>query len=311
MSRLPIVATLLGDKLNGVSLWRTVRPWADLNHAGAVTFKPIYDKYNEHDTFLFDVFYISHASHHNYLKIAEACKLAGKKVWVDLDDDLLGTPVHNMAKDTIARSIDTMLAIVKMADVFTASTPEIAEKYGADLKCPVYVLPNCVHPEELQRQWNGGVRGLWRSNFSQVRDMQVCWKDFDTMTAAGVQMAFIGAYPPWLDNPAWTEWGPTMGYFSALRKANAAYFWKPLEENAFNRAKSNVALLEGAMSGALTVCNLKHDRWRPAISAAEVRDRNDNWKTRRYEDTLAFIEDQYNAAKVNEQRYRILVDLIR
>lgn len=307
MNRTPRIATLLDDTLNGVSLWRTMRPWSDLHRAGAIELRPIYRTFNEHDAFLFDVLYISHPRAEMFVKIIEAANLAGALVWVDMDDDLMDVPVHNFKKHTIDRGRETTAKIIGAADVFTVSTQEIADKYATIAKTPPVVIPNTVHPGELRRDWNYNNRCLWRSNISQVRDMWVNWRDHERMEKAGISTAFLGAAPPWVDEPKWSEWGPAMSYFRELRKTEAAYFWKPLEDNTFNRCKSNIAMLEGAMCGALTVCNLKHERWRPAITAEEAAERNESWKRRRYADMLAFIEENYNSRTFAEVRYGVLM----
>lgn len=314
MTRIPKILTILGDKLNGVSLWRTIRPWSDLHRAGAIEWQPVYGKFNEHDAYFADVVYIAHALDDAFVKLAEAFRLAGKKVWVDLDDDLLNVPVHNQSRQTILSKAESIKRVIAAADLFTVSTPALLEAYGgyaSGSKIEARVLPNSVFPAELKPEWNGGERGMWRSNYSQLRDMWVHRKDLDVMEKAGVKMAYLGAPPPWLDEPAWQEWGPTLSYFRALQRTEAAYFWKPLEDNSFNRSKSNITMLEGAMCGALTVCNLKTEQWTPAIQAAEVRDRDDNWKRRRYAQMLEWIAQHADSRVVGEQRYQALVELLK
>lgn len=311
MTYTPTISSILDDKLNGVSLWRTVRPWSDLHAAGLVNFKPVYKVFNEQDAFFSDVIYISHAHHATYIKIAEAYKLAGKKVWVDLDDDLIDSPVHNMAKGSLEMNKDQAIKAIEMADVFTVTTQELADKYGQYAKVTPIIIPNTVWPDELKKEWNSNNRGLWRSNVSQLRDMWVNWKEFEIMEKAGVKMAYIGAAPPWVDNPPWKQWGPTMSYFDAMRKTEAAYFWKPLEDNSFNRCKSNITMLEGAMVGALTVCNLKTWQWTPAIQAREVRDMDEKWKRKRYALMIEFIEKHYNSEVAMQVRYNALIELFK
>jgi len=307
MSRLPRIGTILDDKLNGVSMWRTIRPWTDLHKMGVVEFDPMYKVFNEHEPFRFDVLYVAHAHSDQHIKMIEAANLAGCLVWVDLDDDLADIPIHNQKHATIQAASEKAKTIIKMAQIFSVTTPELADKYASIAKVDPIVLPNSIHEAEIKKTWNNNTRALWRSNYTQLRDMWVNRKDYDTMVKGGLQFAFIGAPPPWIDDPKWTEWGPSLSYFNVLRKTEASYFWKPLENIPFNHCKSNIALLEGAMAGALTVSNLKNDKWRPAISADEAVNRNQSWKERRYDDMVEFILEGYNSAKVNTLRYEHLI----
>jgi len=306
MNRKPIIAALLDDKLNGVSLWRTVRPFTDLMNAGAIDFKPMFGKFNEHEAYMADVIYLAHFAGPQIEKVAEAYHLAGKRVWFDLDDDLLNPPVHNFGRAEIVKQEASLKRLLATADIFTVSTQELADKYAEYSKAPPVVLVNSVHMEELNPAWNAGVNALWRSNISQERDMHVRWRDWEVMEKAGIKMAYVGVAPAWVDSPAWTPWGPTLSYFSALRKSGASYFWKPLAENHFNRCKSNITMLEGAMVGALTVCNLRDAKWLPAITAEEVRDRDEAWKRKRYAQMLEWISKNANSQIVGQQRWDVV-----
>jgi hypothetical protein len=310
MNYTPTVSSILDDKLNGVALWRTVRPWSDLHMVGAVNFKPVYKQFNEQDAFFSDFIYISHAHHETYVKIAEGYKAAGRKVWVDLDDDLMNAPTHNMAKATLDNKSELTKKVIGLADVFTVTTKELADKYSQFAKCKTVVIPNTVWPYELKPEWSNNNRALWRSNISQLRDMWVNWRDCEIIEKTGVAMAYIGAAPPWIDNPPWTPWGPTLTYFDALKKTEAAYFWKPLEDCEFNRCKSNITMLEGAMVGALTICNIKTEQWKPAIQASEVRDRDEAWKRKRYAQMIEFITTHYNSEVAMRVRYELLIEAL-
>ena len=308
MNRLPRIAVFVGKKLDGVQLWRAVKPWTDLHRMGVVEVDFHYETFQEHDTYRYDVLYICHAHHESFLKLIEAAHLGGTLVWVDLDDDLLAIPLHNQAYHTIMRGNKSALEILKRANIVSVSTQEIADTYREHLNCEPVVLPNAIYPVLSAMAWNENRKVLWRGNWTQIRDMWVNRKDMDTLTKSGYAIAYIGAVPPWVEKPSWMEWGPAHSYFRTIKKSGVGFFWKPLENNRFNLAKSNIAMLEGAMAGALTVCNIKHERWTPAISATEAVDRPDTWKRNRFEQMREFITANYNARTVNEARYRHLME---
>ena len=306
MSRLPKVAVFVNKNLNGVNLWRAVRPWTDLHRVGAVEVDFHYETFNEHDAYRYDVLYFAHAHHETFFKLMEAANLGGTLVWADLDDDLLAVPIHNQATHTIRRNHKSAVEILRRANIVSTSTPEIAEKYRQYMSVDPVVLPNCIHPEEIGKEWNENDKVLWRGNWSQIRDMWCNKSDHEKINKA-FKLAYIGAVPPWVEQPSWTEWGPAHSYLRAMRRTGVGYFWKPLEDCEFNRAKSNIAMLEGAMAGALTITNLKHERWRPAISVGEAIDRNANWKADRFEKMREFITEHYNSQRVNVERLNHLI----
>ena len=306
MNRLPRIAVFVSKNLNGVNLWRTVRPWTDLHRAGAVEVDFHYETFNEHDSYRYDVIYFAHAHHETFYKLIEAAHLGGTLVWADLDDDLLAVPIHNQATHTIRKNHKPALEILRRANIVSCSTPEIADKYGQHTAAQPIVLPNAIHPQEIADKWNDNAKVLWRGNWSQIRDMWCNKADHDRLQKH-MNLAYIGAVPPWVDEPSWTEWGPTHSYLRAMRKTGVGHIWKPLEDNEFNRAKSNIAMLEGAIAGALTICNLKHGRWKPAISSMEAVDRDAKWKQDRFEKMREFITEHYNAATIADLRYNHLI----
>ena len=307
MHRIPRIAVLESKTLNGVGLWRSVRPWTDLHRAGAVDVTFFYERIQEQEFYKYDVLYLAHVFDEAILRLIEGAQLGGCKVWIDLDDDLEGVGDHNQKAHTIRKGLRALPDIMKACNIFSVSTPEIKEKYQKYMKHEPIVLPNAVHMSEVKQEWNGGNKILWRGNFTQSRDMWVNVKDQAAMNEKGYKFVYMGIPPSWIDEPSWLEWGPTHSYFNTLRKAQASYFWKPLEDNLFNRCKSNIAMLEGAMSGALTITNLDDPKWLPAITTQQLFGNDDAWMKKRYTKMLDFISEGYDAAKIAKARYDHLI----
>lgn len=307
MQRLPRIAILESKTLNGVGLWRSIRPWMDLYKAGAVEVEFFYESIQEQEFYKYDVLYLSHVFDSRIIRLIEGSQLGGCKVWIDLDDDLEGVGDHNQKAHTIRKELSSIPGIMGAANIFSVSTQEIKDKYQKYMKAEAAVLPNAVHVAELKKEWNGGNKVLWRGNFTQSRDMWVNKKDQDAMIEKGYKFVHMGIPPSWIDKPTWLEWGPTHSYFNVLRKSQASYFWKPLEDNKFNRCKSNIAMLEGAMAGALTITNLDDPKWLPAISTQQLFANDDAWMKKRYAKMIDFIYENYDAAKVAKARYDHLI----
>lgn len=307
MNRLPRIGIFESKTLNGVSLWRSVRPWTDLFKAGAVELEFYYESIQEQEFYKLDVIYLAHVFDERILRLIEGAQLGGCLVWVDLDDDLEGVGIHNQKAHTIKKDAPNVRKILAAANIVSFSTTEIQEKYQQFCKVESVVLPNSVHRYEVAPEWNGGDRVLWRGNFTQSRDMWVNKGDHDRMLEKGLKFVYAGLPPSWVEDPRWVEWGPTHSYFKALRDGKASFFWKPLEDLPFNHCKSNIAMLEGAMAGALTVTNFKDPKWLPAIDLQQLFGNDEKWMRKRYQQMIEFIFDGYDAAKVGESRYNHLI----
>lgn len=310
--RLPRILVLDGKEMSGVSLWRLVRPWTALHRAGLVEVDIAYVHLQQQDLYRYDVIVLAHAHHETLLKALRGAHLAGCAVWVDCDDDIANVPKHNFKEPSLTAKAKVFRQILAEADIVSFSTPKLAEVYGGEIKATPAVLPNSVYMDELKKEWNGGKNVLWRGNGSQLRDIWVNIKDFEKLGNAGFSFAWMGFPMPFIppEDLVYLEWGPSHEYFNVLRRTQASFFWKPLEDNQFNNGKSNIAMLEGAMAGALTISNMTNPMWTPAIKATEAIERNDNWKQRRYADMLQFIENEYNARTVDIMRYEHLINAL-
>ena len=223
-------------------------------------------------------------------------KVNRKPVWIDFDDDLYAVPFSNpthsvYSKPKTQNNVTTMIA---KADLVTVSTPAIATKFQAILqglekakqKDPewilgpgkVVVIPNAYDTELLSK--------LEPRKTVPPRKL-ICWRgsathNADLMTHAEPFCRAFGKHLDWTINmvgaPFWgfveaidkipgikptnnviTESLDPINYFDFLKSIAPMLMVVPLEDNAFNRAKSNIVWLEGLHAGAITLAPRRWD----------------------------------------------------
>jgi hypothetical protein len=172
--------------------------------------------------------------------------------------------------------------ILEMADIVTVTTDFLRERLQKQTKAEVKVIPNAWDFEllpypELPEKKNVI---LWRGTASHQADLycvrhelyEICKENPDW------QMVFLGFLPWWYqeDKKEFPEgWLPNMTpvyldgdifqFFDILKQINPKIVVIPLNDNDFNRSKSNIAWMESVWVGAECVAP-DFDEWvRPGI----------------------------------------------
>jgi hypothetical protein len=220
------------------------------------------------------------------LQLIEAFQQMGTAVVVDVDDDFGALRHDHPARAAFHVAQRHVARACAAADLVTATTPRLAERYGAHGR--VAVLPNCV-PEamlELPRVSDGRTLGWAGAAAVHPGDLEVT----------------DGAVP---DALAATDWrfqvvGPGEQVAQRLRMASvdatgfiesmAAYQAAlgvldvgivPLEDSRFNRAKSYLKGLEYAARGVPFVASPRPEYERLAEQGVGLvaKDRARNWRS--------------------------------
>lgn len=204
--------------------------------------------------------------HPQHLAAIKAAKRMNKPVWLDYDDNLMAVPMSNKRYDLysdpgIEQTIITMLQLSDVVTVTTKALEDVFKPYAKSIR----VVPNAYDPECL-----GDLRAV---EFSQNK--HITWRGGDSHTKdllphLDVLERIIKDNPDWLfefmGNTPWqvmerlrfqnVVMTPAMDpieYFAALRLKKPAIMIVPLQDTAFNRAKSNIAWLEAASAGAIVL----------------------------------------------------------
>lgn len=207
----------------------------------------------------------------DYELIERAAKW-GLKIWIDLDDNYWEIPplnrAHNFFDKDRLKIIDNCL---RLADLITVSTDPLNEyisKFNF-IRCPIATVNNAINDfvlgEFFPPAWNyqgGEVTINWRGSETHVPDLLAYKWAFTKRN--NIKWQFWG-YDPRLLNTKWYgsldeyEVKPyeksVLDYFMSFRRAATDILFIPLEENEFNRCKSNIGALEAVWGGAYPICS--------------------------------------------------------
>lgn len=275
------------------------------------------------------------------------CRRNGKKVWLDYDDNLHAVPLCNRrysmyGNPSVQHSIASMIA---MANIVTVTTPYLAECFRKILKCfpsspelntdpgKIIVIPN-AYDFELHGPIERPARNkliMWRGSDSHSKDL---WTHTDALASA------MTAYPDWnfefLGEPFWltietlkkiskpnqlTVLSPMdpVNFFSYTKVKAPSLFIVPLEDQPFNRSKSNIAWIEATCAGAVTLAP-DWDEWRRpgVINYKDVDDFGDKLSKfmnlefeseKMWRDSRDYILENLELKKQNMTRAMIIEEL--
>lgn len=225
------------------------------------------------------------------MNILEKLREKGKKIVVDMDDDLFHIPPANPASKFYTKdSLEKVARLLSFADLVTVSTEHLAQeikKYNEKVE----VVPNAVPLEHLQwcqcrTQTSGIVRVGWMGSITHDEDLRSV---IHAMLAVlqereNVEIAFMGGFPGSVISllmndglitqdkngnqavPVETiarerrirmiKGVPVQKFYDGLISAGFHIGLAPLADNSFNRSKSNIKYLEyTAIAGIPTIAS--------------------------------------------------------
>ena len=89
-----------------------------------------------------------------------------------------------------------------------------------------------------------------------------------------------------------------------IKKGGFNVIWKPLEDNAFNRSKSNIAWIEATMGGGACLTNLESEEWElamPMYYLVTQENIEEAWV-----ESTEDIKVNYNLQTENEKRFQVM-----
>lgn len=212
--------------------------------------------------------------------IREAKQTKGIPFILDMDDDLLDVPREHPLFPDLKKRRKILENHMKIADLLWYSTDFLLKKYGKGVHIP-NAIDTALLPVEPAPD---AKRVMWRGNSIQMHDLWGAGMQmFDEIQDYANQFGFIGFLPPFFDyaNPIHEhDGGPIMSYDPIATKGRTSctvirypvidntsmylqqlkfdrwnYIWKPLIDHDFNRAKSNISMMDAAISGGVCLTN--------------------------------------------------------
>jgi hypothetical protein len=260
----------------------------------------------------FDIAFFQRPYTANHLALV---KLAKKQcpVWVDWDDDVFMIPESNPYYSEFATQEvrDNIGEALRLADVITVSTPGIQKNLGG------IVVPNAYNDYKLPTEYSPweNVSVLWRGGNTHVADLLAHKAILDQAIAENPEVKFtFMSLNPWMlapqPNIIFIPEHDLFTYHELLGIIKPSVVIVPLENNQFNRGKSNIAWLETARFGS-TCLAPRFEEWdRPGIGI--FSDRLSVFVKEPvppYQLSWNYIQDNLFLSKVNKQRLEIINEI--
>jgi len=214
-----------------------------------------------------DVLIIHRPASESEMKAVYRAKWAGVAIWLDLDDMLWAIPPANAAYLNYSPQVHTCITdAMRVADVVTVSTQALKEQVQIEFGKTANVIPNAWNDRDdyLPDFWNLPQNSITKvahrgSNTHSADLFQVrhAFQDIEN-----VHFEFFG-FIPWF---LLSEYGGNLRTLNVTGWSyNLAEFMKrlfafkpqfvvfPLEDNIFNKCKSNIAWQEATQAGAITI----------------------------------------------------------
>lgn len=213
-----------------------------------------------------DVVVIQRFIGNSMLHLVEYCRIRGKKVVYELDDNVWHFPKSPEYKTAGREKIcEQTEAIINVCDAATVSTDAIGEEIRKRTKTPVYVLPNCLDFEkwrvtvEDDEKDDMYVIG-WMGGHYHVLDLEIMVPGLIDVLKENkkIVLGFIGCCPMELllryPSRVFLE---QFVHIDMLPKVMAALGFKfglaPLYPNEFGKARSAVRLLQYSALGVPSI----------------------------------------------------------
>ena len=206
-----------------------------------------------------DIVYLQRPHTNEHLAVILLAKSCGVKVWCDFDDLLCGLTSDNPAFDYFNAFAKNVVQAITLADHVTVSSQFLLDEYSKYNKS-ISVVPNAwddfvhPHPFEIQKQRSLGNRSVfWRGTDTHIKDLYDV-KDEILSLSKQSAWSFMG-FCPWFLRGAGQKINPMdiINYMAFMQSIKFDVVAVPLHDSPFNRAKSNIAFLEGAVAGAVCV----------------------------------------------------------
>ena len=274
----------------------------------------------------FDLAFFHRPFHPDVAQGIKAFKRLGVKIWVDYDDLLTAVPETNPAY-SLYMNEHTQNAISSMledADILTASTQTLLE--NLDSPAPVKaVVPNghdfSVFNTPRAFDPNGPKIVMWRGSESHRRDVMEFREPIEKAIKDNPdwKFYFVGMQPSMLKpmpNMRWVKPIERTVFEDGMALLKPRVMIVPLQDNLFNRCKSNIAAIHAVYAGAVPVVP-DMDGWHcpgssyyldsvgfgMALNEAMGRD---TYKSQERFDWLQSM----SLEKMNEIRYKIVMEAI-
>lgn len=246
------------------------------------------------------------------IDVMNMAKIGGIPIWVDYDDNFMVIPKDNPAYDQYSKIEDleeNMREVLKLADVVTCTTAAMRDALFRIYERDITILPNAFNEKFVKREVRPRNKViLWRGSRTHLNDLVVgidmvrkIYSDYPDH-----EWVFVGQ-DPWMyghvlpqDKVFHVEGMETYKYHQFIQGLAPEFMFVPLADNEFNRAKSNIAWMEGTWAGAKVYASDLPEFHVPGCGLPELGIEPDA------EASWSYIQQNLLLSKVNEKRLEII-----
>ncbi len=183
----------------------------------------------------------------------------GKKVVVEVDDDLLNIPKDNPMHDFMLPLKKTFKKCLELADAIHVSTDQVKQSMGTSLHHKISVFPNAIDLNKYPPKQEGNFI-TWAGGTSHAESLAIIIPVLKELIAMK-QPVLLAGNKEWLNAGGFIEgeflkiapWKPFVEqhHLHMFTKINLA----PLVDTKFNNCKSELRAMEAAVYGIPTVAS--------------------------------------------------------
>ena len=299
-------------QIDGVSFWRSVKPLTELQRAYPnISCDFVGENVDLRKLMAADLIIMFRPIRPRSLEFLKKLKnpIFKAKIILDIDDNLWRIPPGHPNEIDFAEYADTLQQIYSLADGIWCSTDPLIDFTDARDGRGV-VVPNAVMARDLPEK-PIDYRGIvcWRGSISNRMDIDSAEAEavFTENRERFNRWVFWGYAPLNMrgEDVAWKGSVEAVEYMGSLPNIGINIMWKPLQENEFNDAKSNIAWIEATMAGGVCVSNYAgKPGWEMAL---EKFSDNPDFIAHQWRISKEWILKHYNLEKVNELRYQHII----
>jgi hypothetical protein len=269
----------------------------------------------------FDTIVISRGATPETLSIIKLAKKLHRRVIIDYDDDCLHLDQYNPMFGYYKQHKENIINCLILADEIWVSTEAVKQSFRLYNK-NIHIIPNALNeydfPVSKKKLFNNNKIATWRGGYSHEGDMYelgVPEKIINTVNS-NPKWKFIMVGQRFLyyekrcgDNYlAYTGNDNFVFFQNMMQQNNAALFFYPLSNTAFNRSKSNCSWIENTYCGSAFFGNTELPEFeKPGISDLKLMPKaisENHWKYMRdqNEKSWEYIQENLLLSKVNKIR---------
>lgn len=307
------VLVVTDQRVTGVTWWRFDRPFGEMRKQfrGQIEFVYAGKDVSGRDIDMVNIVLFSRPSTANMIYLMNVCKSKGRPTIVDVDDDLINVPKEHPLFNEYYPARQQILECYALADYIFVSTEQLL--YSTDCLNKGAVIPNAILESDLPKEpAPDSSRWAWRGGLVAQGDLYAHrdWYN-DDISMLPKEWWFIGyaghMFLKHRENFREIAWSYDVEqYMQHIKRSGINVIWKPLQQNKFNEAKSNIAWIEATMGGGVCLTNFAPhgDGWDSTSNNAEYVAEYECARLL-WQESVVKIRDKFLLPDANQKRFEV------